>query len=118
VAVGDLNGDGHPDLAVANVSDDTVSVLLNNSNATFASKVDYATGAGPISVAVADLNGDGHPDIVVANLNSDTMSVVLNRSVLPAVPGVSLGGMTAMVLLFGGAMLLVGVKKARLGGML
>jgi len=32
VAVGDFNGDGKPDLAVANRGDSTISVLLNISN--------------------------------------------------------------------------------------
>ena len=50
----DLNGDGKLDLVTANVSGNTVSVLLNNTApgavmSTFASKADFATGAGPIS---------------------------------------------------------------------
>ena len=79
MAAADLNGDGKPDLAVANNSSDTVSVLLNNGNGTFAAQVDYATGSGPISVAAADLNGDGKPDLAVANSNSSTVSVLLNN---------------------------------------
>ena len=47
VAAADLNGDGKPDLAVANDGDNTVSVLLNNGDGTFAAKVDYATGIEP-----------------------------------------------------------------------
>jgi len=43
VAIGNLNADTYPDLAVTNANDNTVSVLLNNSNGTFASKVDYTT---------------------------------------------------------------------------
>ena len=39
VAAGDLNGDGKPDLAVANLGNNTVSVLLNNGNGTFADPV-------------------------------------------------------------------------------
>ena len=48
VAAADLNGDGRPELAVANsYPDNTASVLLNNGNGTFAARVDYTTGAVP-----------------------------------------------------------------------
>src|SRR5690242_1372303 len=57
IAIGDLNGDGRPDLVVANDNANTVSVLLGN--ATFGAKTDFATGSLPISVAIGDLNGDG-----------------------------------------------------------
>ena len=38
VAIGDLNGDGKPDLAIANSSTDTVSVLLNRGDGSFQAK--------------------------------------------------------------------------------
>src|SRR5205809_482726 len=44
VAIGDLNGDGKPDLATAN---NTVSVLLGNGDGSFGMKTDYGTGSGP-----------------------------------------------------------------------
>ena len=79
----DLNGDGKLDLVTANVNDNTVSVLLNNTapgavTTSFAPKQDFATGAGPISVAVGDLNGDGKPDLATANFNANTISVLIN----------------------------------------
>jgi len=75
VAVGDLNGDGKPDLAVANqclsnsnCNNGVVSVLLGNGDGTFNSAVNYtATGAYSNSIAIADLNGDGHPDLAVGS---------------------------------------------------
>lgn len=61
VAIGDLDGDQVLDLAVANNSDDNVSVLLGRGDGTFAAAVDYATGDDPRSVAIGDLDGDqGH----------------------------------------------------------
>jgi len=67
VAIGDLNADGKPDLAVANALSNTVSVLLGNGDGTFGLNRDYGTGGGPYSVVIGDVNGDGKPDLVVAN---------------------------------------------------
>src|SRR5215216_5309128 len=58
VAIGDLNGDGKPDLATANEAAGNVSVLLNAGGGSFEARLDYATGYDPLSVAIGDLNGD------------------------------------------------------------
>src|SRR5262249_97265 len=67
VAFGYFNGDGIPDLAVANVFSNTVSVLLGNGDGTFQRARNFGVGVGPASVAVGDFNGDGRPDLAVAN---------------------------------------------------
>ena len=79
VAIGDFNGDGKPDMAVANSFDDTVSVLLGNGDGTFGPKTDYVTGSDPLSVAIPDLNGDGKLDLVTANSTANTVSVLLGN---------------------------------------
>jgi hypothetical protein len=69
VVVGDFNGDGNADLAVANnLQSGQVSVLLGNGDGTFQAAVEYAAGTNPVSLAVGDFNGDGNTDLVVANL--------------------------------------------------
>src|SRR5262245_50919936 len=52
VVVGDFNGDGHQDLAVANFSSKTVSIRLGSG--IFTAVPDVPIGAGPFSVAVGD----------------------------------------------------------------
>ena len=81
VAIGDLNGDGKPDLATANLiyRTNTVSVLLNRGDGSFQAKLDYRTGGDPYSVVIGDLNGDGKQDLATANLHANTVSVLLNR---------------------------------------
>ena len=73
VAVADVNGDGKPDLLVANAGSNSVGVLLGNGDGTFQTAVLYPSGGyGAISVAVADVNGDRKPDLIVANVCGDS----------------------------------------------
>src|ERR1017187_10141474 len=82
VAVGDFNGDGKPDLAVANDADGNVTVLLGNGSGGFtaASGSPFAAGANPFSVAVGDFNGDGKPDLAFANYSSNNVTVLLGNA--------------------------------------
>jgi hypothetical protein len=87
IVAGDFNGDGHLDLAVANLgvfhSASTVSVLLGNGDGTFKSQVTYAVGADPISIVAGNFEGDGHLDLAVDNENSNgqhgTVSMLLGN---------------------------------------
>jgi hypothetical protein len=85
IVVADVNGDGRPDVAVANFSDPrkgggSVGVLLGNGDGTFHPVVTYGLmPPGNISwVAVADVNGDGKPDLVVAK-SSPGLGVLLGN---------------------------------------
>src|SRR6266851_8859496 len=70
VTMGDFNGDGVPDLAVANDGSNNLSVLLGNGDGTFQTGRNFAAGSHPGSVAAGDFNGDGVLDLVVANKGS------------------------------------------------
>jgi hypothetical protein len=77
VAVGDFNGDGNLDLAVANAGSlhvgAGVSVLLGNGDGTFQSAVTYDAGVACFLVTVADFNGDGKPDLAVLGENDGVL---------------------------------------------
>jgi hypothetical protein len=67
VAIGDLDGDQVPDLAVSNMVSWNISVLLGLGDGTFAPAVHYPAYNNPRSVAIGDLDGDQVPDLAVAN---------------------------------------------------
>ncbi len=77
VVTGDFNGDGKLDLATANYSASTLSVLLGSGGGTFGIKTDYPTGLFPWDIVTGDFNGDGNLDLATANASSSTMSVLL-----------------------------------------
>ena len=92
----DLNGDGVPDLVVANAGlSNDISVLLGAGDGSFQPAVNYPAALGVKSIAVGDVNGDGKPDLVVGNLIGGNLLIFLGagdgsfQAARPA--GVSLG---------------------------
>ena len=89
VAISDMDGDGKPDLVVANavLGPSTVSVHRNISTLgsidanSFAPGVHFQTDNHSFRLAVGDLDGDGKPDIVVANVDSSILNILHNTSV-------------------------------------
>jgi hypothetical protein len=79
VALGDVNGDGIPDLVVTNRGNDDVSVLLGNGNGTFQAQQLFGTGYFPKGVTLGDVNGDGIPDVLVTNARDNSLSVLLGN---------------------------------------
>jgi hypothetical protein len=72
----DLNGDGIPDVALANMASNSpaggtgglISVLLSNGNGTFQAPVNYASGPNIAGIAAGDVTGDKVPDLVVTHV--------------------------------------------------
>ncbi len=83
VAIGDFNGDGKLDLAVANDTDDTVSVLLNNGAGGFGKPtlltLNGAPGGGAFAIVAADFDGNGTLDLAVAEQNSNRIDIFLGN---------------------------------------
>lgn len=92
MALGDFNGDGKIDAAVAgHLGSPTgdVSVFFGNGDGSFQPnlRLDVETGgADPFGVTAADLNGDGLVDLVASNASSSSVGVMLNDSPAPT-PG-------------------------------
>jgi ankyrin repeat protein len=78
VTSADFNGDGKPDMAIANSNDNNVSVLLNNGAGMFSAAVTYSVGVNPNSITSADFNGDGKLDMAVVNQSDNNVSILLN----------------------------------------
>jgi hypothetical protein len=118
--VGDFDGDGKLDLAVANFDSNTGSILLGTGTGSFGARTDFGTGAGPVSVAVGDFNGDGKLDLAVANLGSifvndpgpATVSILLNTGPI----GFSLGFDSPTVTAQQGTKIRVTVNINRIAG--
>ncbi|OFY62038.1 MAG: hypothetical protein A2Y71_04960, partial [Bacteroidetes bacterium RBG_13_42_15] len=92
IAIGDINGDIKPDLAIVNNSGNSVSVLMNTSTpgsittSSFASKVDFSTGTGPLDIVIGDIDGDGKSDLSVIDNGGSSVSVIRNRISEPYPP--------------------------------
>ncbi len=86
VAIGDLNGDGIPDLAVTDYGDNTVSILYGQSGGGFVGGQTLATCTNPYGVAIGDTRHTGQNDIAVTCFHTAQMEVFLNNSMMPYQP--------------------------------
>jgi hypothetical protein len=80
LTVGDFNGDGKADIAIASCCDGNfVSILLGNGDGTFQPPANSLTGQAPESMATGDFNSDGKTDLAVGNWLDQTVSILLGN---------------------------------------
>jgi hypothetical protein len=77
VAVGDLDGDHDPDLAITNFMANTVMLRFNQGDGTFPTSTTLPVGEGPASLIIEDRDGDANLDLVVANHYGNNLSILL-----------------------------------------
>jgi hypothetical protein len=76
VASADFNGDGNPDLAVADQGGDTVSILLGDGSGGLGEHADFPTASGPVALTALDFDRDGNPDLAVADQTANLISLL------------------------------------------
>jgi hypothetical protein len=81
LAVGDFNGSGNMDIAVANVGNSTLSVLYGNSKGKFGTAQTYAfaNSSATVAVAAAQLRPNHGPDLVVVLDYANQVTILLNK---------------------------------------
>jgi hypothetical protein len=79
-AVGDLNGDGLPDLAIADYTGGTVAVRIRTPGGGFSSEPSPVGGFGISDVAIADFNGDGRLDLAISSLGTNNVTIALRNA--------------------------------------
>lgn len=80
LVVRDFNGDGLRDIATANESSSSVSVLQNLGAGTFGAPLVLTAGLTPERIVTGDIDGDGDRDIMVANRDSNDITILTNAS--------------------------------------
>lgn len=77
--VGDWNGDGKQDLAVANAGSGNVSILLNSGSGAMMSGTPISVSTAPEYLLRGDWDGDGKADIAVLHYLSKTITVLRGK---------------------------------------
>jgi FG-GAP-like repeat len=98
IAVGDLNRDGWPDVAVANADANAVNLLFGIGHGDLSAPLVIPVADNPRGIAIGDFNRDSIPDLVVTKFTATTVDVLYGagdgtfpRRVSPPAPSAQAG---------------------------
>jgi hypothetical protein len=81
IAIADMNGDGNPDLVIADHQSPFLTILLGDGKGGFhsapGSPVDVHSHPHPHGVVVANFDRDGHPDVVTDSWETNQIELLL-----------------------------------------
>jgi hypothetical protein len=86
ISIGDLTGNGKPDILVTNFGDGTATIWQNKAipgsitSSSFFKRLNFTTGTKPYAGLLADMDGDAKTDILVSNTGSNTISILRNTA--------------------------------------
>ncbi|HXW61228.1 MAG TPA: FG-GAP-like repeat-containing protein [Candidatus Acidoferrales bacterium] len=81
IAIAEFSQSGYSDLAIADQTDNAVTLLLNTGSESFtAAPAELPVGTAPVSIVTADFNGSGLPDAATADSGSAQATVILNTN--------------------------------------
>lgn len=79
IATGDLDHDGHDDVAVSRPDNGSIVLFYLGPKAALQRREEISLGKGAKGVAIADLNGDGRKDIAVTLQGAARLILLLSR---------------------------------------
>lgn len=87
LAIGDIDGDTKPEIALGDADNAIVQVFKNNSTsgAIGFTSINFATGLRVSSVLINDFNGDGKNDVAITSVNANAIQVLRNVSNEPEI---------------------------------
>lgn len=79
LAIADFNGDGIPDVAVANTTANLITILLGKGDGTFTASPAAPSSTTSQIIATGDFNGDELPDLIGINSNNDSLTILFGN---------------------------------------